>query len=72
MSAWARVFSASPNNGYALTRSGPGDNNGWRVEFEGDAGRSRVDAWWAGGPQHRIQENPSGGGSGRSATADDG
>ncbi|HKE77541.1 MAG TPA: hypothetical protein VKB57_28230 [Acidimicrobiales bacterium] len=60
-----RLVSGVPNPGYALTRSGPGDNNGWRVEFEGPGGRSRIDAWWAGGPQRRIDENPSGGGSGK-------
>jgi hypothetical protein len=70
-----RMVSATPNPGYALTRNSPGDNNGWRVEFEGAAGRSRLDAWWAGGPQHRVDENESGGGgiSGKAAaTVDDG
>ena len=60
-----RMVSAIPNPGYALTRNGAGDNDGVRVEFEGPAGRSRLDAWWAGGPQHRVDENPSGDGSGK-------
>ena len=68
-----RMVSATPSPGYQLLRSGPGDNGGWRVEFEGDAGRSRVDAWWAGGPQHRVREDPAGGGgSGKAAPADGG
>jgi hypothetical protein len=30
-----------------------------RVEFEGPAGKSRVDAWWDGGPQHEVRDEAS-------------
>jgi hypothetical protein len=67
------VVYASPKPGFQLTKNEPGDNNGWRVEFEGNGVRSRVDGWWANGPQWRIQDDgASGGGEGRKvATADD-
>ncbi len=55
---------ATPNAGYQITRNEPGDNNGWRVEFEGPAGKSRIDGWWDGGPQFRIQDDAAGGGHG--------
>ncbi len=55
---------ATPNAGYQITRNGPADDNGWRVEFEGPAGKSRVEGWWAGGPQVRIDDDAAGGGPG--------
>jgi hypothetical protein len=55
---------AIPNAGSEWTRSEPGDNNGWRVEFEGPAGKSRVEGWWVDEPQVRIQDDASGGGPG--------
>jgi hypothetical protein len=55
---------ATPNAGYQITRNGPADDNGWRVEFEGPAGRSRVEGWWAGGPQVRIDDDAASGGPG--------
>ena len=47
---WAR-----PDTGYEVSDE-PGDGNGWRVEFEGGSGRSRIDGWWDGGPRCRIRE----------------
>jgi hypothetical protein len=61
---------ASPNAGYQITRNEPGDNNGWRVEFEGPAGKSRVDGWWDGGPQVRIQDDAGNGGPGADSAED--
>ena len=47
---------AAPNAGYQVDQ-GPGDRGGWRVEFEGDDGRSRIDGWWDAGPQYRIDDD---------------
>jgi hypothetical protein len=55
---------ASPSPGYQLEQ-GPGDNGGVRVEFEGDDGRSRVDGWWDGGPQWRVDDDGADGHGGR-------
>jgi hypothetical protein len=57
------VVWATPNPGYQV-RQGPGDNGGLRVEFDGDAGRSRVDAWWDGGARWRVQDDGADGGQG--------
>ena len=46
---------ATPWTGYTV-RSAPSDDGGWRVEFEGPAGRSRIDGWWDGGPQERVED----------------
>jgi hypothetical protein len=46
-----------PNPGFSIKKNGPEDG-GWRVEFESDAHRSRIDAWWDGGPQVRPREDP--------------
>jgi hypothetical protein len=68
------VVFATPKPGFQVTKNEPGDDNGWRVEFEGEGGRSRIDGWWDNGPQVRIDDDgASGGGDGpRIATADDG
>ena len=50
------VVFATPNPGYQV-RSEPTDGGGWRVEFDGDAGRSRVEGWWDGGPQDRVDDD---------------
>lgn len=50
---------ATPAPGYTA-RNGPGDNGGWRVEFEGAGGKSRVDAWWDAGPQDRVRDDADG------------
>lgn len=49
------VVWATPDPGYEV-ESEPGDGNGWRIEFEGDAGQSRIDAWWDGGPRSRVRD----------------
>ncbi|HEX6419871.1 MAG TPA: hypothetical protein VFZ77_15325 [Acidimicrobiales bacterium] len=49
------VVWATPDHGYEV-ESEPGDGNGWRIEFEGEAGRSRIDAWWDGGPRSRVRD----------------
>jgi hypothetical protein len=54
--AGVTMVSATPEQGYQV-RNGSGDGNGWRVEFEGAAGRSRIDAWWDGGPRTRIDDD---------------
>jgi hypothetical protein len=54
--AGVTMVSATPEQGYQV-RNGSGDGNGWRVEFEGPAGRSRIDAWWDGGPRTRIDDD---------------
>ena len=54
------VVFATPNPGYQV-RSEPTDGGGWRVEFDGDDGRSRVEGWWDGGPQDRVDDDGSGG-----------
>jgi hypothetical protein len=47
---------AMPNAGYEV-RSEARDGGGWRVEFDGSAGRSRVEGWWDGGPQARVDDD---------------
>ncbi len=50
------VVFAAPNSGYQV-RSEPTDGGGWRIEFDGDDGRSRVEGWWDGGPQDRVDDD---------------
>jgi hypothetical protein len=52
-----RAVSAVPNPGFGVKKSEP-EGTGWRVEFESDGHRSRIDAWWDGGPQIRSREDP--------------
>lgn len=47
----------SPNPGFGVKKNEPEDG-GWRVELESDGHRSRLDAWWDGGPQARPREDP--------------
>jgi cytoskeletal protein RodZ len=61
---------ATPNAGYQITRNGPADNNGWRVEFEGPAGKSRIEGWWDGGPKARVEDDAASGGPGAGAAED--
>jgi hypothetical protein len=49
------VVAAFPNAGFAVEVS---DHEGAaRVEFESDDHRSRLDGWWAGGPQDEVRED---------------
>ena len=48
------VLWAAPNPGFSVEIQ---DGSSARVEFESDEHRSRLDAWWAGGPAHEIDED---------------
>jgi hypothetical protein len=54
--AGVREVLSTPNPGFSLKKSGP-EGDGWRVEFESDGHRSRIDAWWDDGPQVRPRED---------------
>jgi hypothetical protein len=54
--AGVEVVGASPAEGFTVDTE-PEHGNGVRVEFESDAHRSRVDAWWDGGPQVERRED---------------
>jgi hypothetical protein len=56
-SAGASVVFATPEPGFEVDVE-PQNGNGVRVEFESEGHRSRVDAWWDGGPQDRVREEP--------------
>jgi hypothetical protein len=47
---------AVPKLGFEV-RYQPVEGNGWRVEFVGDEGRSRVEGWWDGGPRERVDDD---------------
>jgi hypothetical protein len=47
---------AQPRTGYQV-RSQPSDDGGIRVEFDGPEGRSRIEGWWADGPQFEIDND---------------
>lgn len=50
-----KVLWATPNPGYEV-RIEP-ESPGIKVEFRSDDHRSRIDAWWNGGPRHEIRED---------------
>jgi hypothetical protein len=50
------VLAATPKPGFSVDVSETHEN-GVRVEFESDDHRSRVDAWWDGGPQDEVRED---------------
>jgi hypothetical protein len=50
------VLSASPAPGFTVD-IGDSHSGGKRVEFERDGHRSRLDAWWDGGPQDEVRED---------------
>lgn len=54
--ASVQVLWATPNPGFEV-RVEP-ESPGIKVEFRADHHRSRIDAWWDGGPQHEIREEP--------------
>ncbi|HEX6380891.1 MAG TPA: hypothetical protein VF180_06585 [Acidimicrobiia bacterium] len=58
------VVWANPNPGFRADIDDR-DGGGVRVRFDGDSGRSQVEAWWDGGPQDRVEEQGGEGGSGR-------
>jgi hypothetical protein len=49
------VLSATPKPGFAAEVEPEG--TGMKVEFESEVHRSRIDAWWAGGPQTETRED---------------
>jgi hypothetical protein len=49
------VVWANPNSGFRADVDAR-DGGGVRVRFDGDSGRSQVEAWWDGGPQDRVEE----------------
>jgi len=46
-----------PNPGFGIKKS-EAEGTGWRVEFENDSHRSRLDAWWDNGPRDDTREDP--------------
>lgn len=52
----ATLLWATPNDGFTVEVEPEG--NGIKVEFESPGHRSRLDAWWDGGPRDRIREEP--------------
>ncbi len=55
-SAGVTVVAATPKAGFSVD-VGETHGNGVRVEFESDDHRSRVDAWWEGGPRDEVRED---------------
>jgi hypothetical protein len=55
------ILYATPNPGYR-SEIDEGHDGGIRVEFEGNEGTSRVDAWWDGRPQIRTDDHGEHGG----------
>ena len=49
------VVWANPNPGFRADIDDR-DGGGVRVRFDGDSGRSEVEAWWDGGPQDRVED----------------
>ena len=47
---------ATPAAGFTVD-IGESHDGGARVEFESDDHRSRLDAWWDGGPQDEVRED---------------
>jgi hypothetical protein len=61
--AGVEVLWARPAAGWSVKTEPEG--SGVRVEFENANARSRIDAWWADGPQDRVEDDGGSGGSGR-------
>jgi hypothetical protein len=51
------VVWANPNPGFSVEQE-PEHGNGFKVEFESESHRSRVDGWWDGGPRERVRDEP--------------
>ena len=49
------VVVATPKPGFTVEVEGEG--SGVRVEFESETHKSRLDAWWDGGPQAEVRED---------------
>jgi len=61
--AEVKVLLAQPATGWSVKTELEG--SAVRVEFESGDARSRIDAWWADGPQDRVEDDGGSGGSGR-------
>jgi len=57
-----KVLFATPAAGWSVKTEPEG--TGVRVEFENGNARSRIDAWWSGGPQDRVEDAGSSGSGG--------
>jgi hypothetical protein len=57
-----KVLLARPATGWTVKTEPEG--GGVRVEFESGNARSRIDAWWDGGPQDRVEDSGGSGGPG--------
>lgn len=55
------VQEATPKPGYSVEIE-PDESNGWQVTFDSESHRSRVEGWWAGGPQDEVDEEDKGDG----------
>lgn len=53
--AGAKVVTATPKAGFEVDVE-PEHGNGVKVEFESEAHKSRVSAWWEGGPREDVRE----------------
>ena len=54
--AGVTVLTASPASGFTV-EIGDSHGGGKRVEFESEDHRSRLEAWWDGGPQDEVRED---------------
>jgi len=53
------VLGAVPAAGFSTDVESNDDHT--RVEFDSDGHRSRLEVWWADGPQHQVEEHARGG-----------
>jgi hypothetical protein len=53
--AGVTLVGATPKAGFSFEK-GESHSGGLRVEFEGEDHKSRLDAWWDGGPQDEVRE----------------
>jgi hypothetical protein len=53
--AGVTLVGATPKAGFSFEK-GESHSNGIRVEFEGEDHKSRLDAWWDGGPHDEVRE----------------
>lgn len=66
------VVFATPDAGYQVRSEAQDGGRAWRVEFDGPAGRSRVEGWWDGGPQYRVDDDGADGDRGEGSGGEGG